>query len=97
MKLRIVMISNRGWEGQIFTSWDFSGGPVAKIPKLPMAGGWGSIPGQGTTSYRPQLKRSLMLQLKILHVAMKTWSNQIHYTYTYVHMFTSWASLMAQW
>ena len=37
----------------------------------PNAGGPGSIPGHGTRSHMPQLKRSHMPQLKILHATTK--------------------------
>ena len=40
-----------------FKRCTFSGGPLAKTP-APNAGGWGSIPGQGTRSHIPQLKIS---------------------------------------
>ena len=47
--------------------------------QAPNAGGRGLIPGQGTTSHMltgmPQ-RRILMLQLKILHAAMKTQHRQ---------------------
>ena len=43
----------------------------------PNAGGWGSIPGQGTRSHMPQL-RVCILQLKILSAATETWCSQIN-------------------
>ncbi|TEA37365.1 hypothetical protein DBR06_SOUSAS1910057, partial [Sousa chinensis] len=42
----------------------------------PNAGGLGSIPGQGTRSFMPQL-RVHMLQLNIPHAATKTRHSQI--------------------
>ena len=49
--------------------WHFPGGPVAKIPPSNV-GGPGSIPDQRTRSH--MLQRGVcMLQLKILHTAMK--------------------------
>ena len=43
----------------------------------PNAGGLGSIPGQGTRSYMPQL-RVRMPQLKILHATTKTQHSPIN-------------------
>ena len=53
---------------KIWSSWDFPGGPVAKT--CFQYKGPGSIPGQGTRSYMPQL-RVWMLQLKLLYVTTK--------------------------
>ena len=49
---------------------DSSGGPVARTPHSPKAGGLGSIPGQGTRSHMLQ-PRVHMPQLKIPHPVMK--------------------------
>ena len=43
----------------------------------PNAGGWGSIPGQGTRSHMLQLS-VCKLQLKIPSTATETWSSQIN-------------------
>ena len=43
--------------------------------QAPNAGGPGSIPGHGTRSHMLGVHRP---QLKILHVATKTWHSQIH-------------------
>ena len=43
----------------------------------PNAGGWGSIPGQGTRSHMLQL-RVCILQLKIPSAATETWCSQIN-------------------
>ena len=45
--------------------WDFPGDPVAKTPRS-QCRGLGSIPGQGTRSHMPQLKK------KIPQATMKT-------------------------
>ena len=44
--------------------------------RAPKAGGLGSIPGQGTRSYMPQL-RVHMPQVKSPHVKTKNWHSQI--------------------
>ena len=46
-------------------------------PRVPSAGGLGSIPGQGTRSHTQQ-SRIHMPQLKILHSTVKTWQSQIN-------------------
>ena len=43
----------------------------------PNAGGWGSIPGQGTRSHMLQL-RVCILQLKIPSAVTETWCSQIN-------------------
>ena len=49
---------------------DFPGGPVAKSPCVPNAGGLGLIPGWGTRSLMLQ-QRAHMPQLKSSHAATK--------------------------
>ena len=39
-------------------AWESPGSPVAKASGSHCLGGLGSIPGQGTSSHMPQLKRS---------------------------------------
>ena len=68
--------SEKGWQ-TIGNSWDFNGGPVAKIPHSQCRELQGAIPGWGTRSYMSQL-RVHMLQLKILHAITKTQRYQIN-------------------
>ena len=43
-------------------AWDSPGSPVAKASGSHCLGSLGSIPGQGTSSHMPQLKRSPYLK-----------------------------------
>ena len=61
-KYHVVTFRNRNY-------WDSPGDPVAKT-LCSQCRGTGSIPGRGA--------RSHMLQLKILHTAMKTQNSQIN-------------------
>ena len=65
MKRYSTLIFIREMQIKAAMSWDFPGGPVAENPH-PQCRAPGLIPGQGTRSHLPLLKkkRSHMLQLR---------------------------------